>query len=113
MLTGSDYTSRVGTKACALKSSPEEYLANFGKCAGDMNGAFAKAEQFLIQTLMKNPHFKTMDELRYFKYHQSECALLDNLPPTSFAITEHILRAFYATHLQLNCMTGESLNAVD
>jgi len=31
ILTGSDVTSKVGTKAAALKAQPERYLQDFGQ----------------------------------------------------------------------------------
>jgi len=39
----------------------------------------------------------------------SQLIILD-LPPTSHAAKEHILRAFYATHIEINCLNNVSLD---
>ena len=39
-----------------------------------------------------------MDQLRVYIYHHSKGVTLDQLPPTSYAIQQHIRRAYYATY---------------
>ena len=39
-----------------------------------------------------------MDQLRVYIYHHSKGITLDQLPPTSYAIQQHIRRAYYATY---------------
>ena len=39
-----------------------------------------------------------MKALRNFKYHQSNRAFPDELPPTSHSLRAHIMRAFYITN---------------
>ena len=107
-LTGSDCTSKFGTKAAAVKmSSPETYLSEFGTDPDNID--FGVIEKFLVQLLKPGSHFERMDELRYYMYHQSNKTILD-LPPTSRATRAHILRSFYATYLQRNCLTGLELD---
>ena len=48
-LTGSDYTSKVGTKPKALASNPEKYLINFAKGLVDSN---LKTYRFKIQIII-------------------------------------------------------------
>ena len=47
-----------------------------------------------------------MDELRYYKYCKYKNSSFEELPPTSKALTGHLLRAFYATstYFPMNCM---------
>ena len=49
-----------------------------------------------------------MDELRYHLYHHSKASLLD-LPPTSYATAAHMLRAYYVTYLQMDCLNDTHL----
>lgn len=106
MLTGSDYTSKFGTKQAALKARPSEYLQKFGMDTNEevMQIGIAKAEEFLVQVLKLGSECKTMDELRVWVYHNSKTASLNNLPPTSYSTREHIMRSFYATHVYVNCL---------
>ena len=50
-----------------------------------------------------------MDKLRYHVFHHSKKKKKKkktplNLPPTSRATKDHIIRAFYGTYLQLHCL---------
>jgi len=51
-----------------------------------------------------------MDELRYWMYYHSKSITVDNLPPSSHLLRGHILRAFYATHIQIHCLDGQSVD---
>ena len=103
-LTGSDITSKVGTKAAALKADPVSYLKGFGKSPSDSNldALYAKVEEYLGQVMKKGTHCKTMDELRYLVYHQSKGTSLDELPPPNKLFIGggggggHVLRSFYS-----------------
>ena len=53
-----------------------------------------------------------MDELRYYLFLQSKKTILE-LPPTSRATKGQILRAFHGTYLQLHCLNGHSLDALE
>lgn len=105
-LTGSDYTSKFGTKAASLKANPTELLQGFGKDPNspDLRHLMEKAETFLAHVYKRGNHgINKMDDMRYHLYHHSGSTLLD-LPPTSFATNGHILRAFYATYMQISCL---------
>ena len=108
-LSGCDTTSKVGTKAAALKANPTEYLLGFGKSAHPENleSNYMKAEQYLIQVLKNGSPIKCMDKLRYFLYHQSKNITIEDLPPTSYAILGHIKRAYYTCHVMLTCLDGK------
>ena len=45
-----------------------------------------------------------MDDLRYDMYHNSKMVSIDQLPPTSYSLTGHLLRSFLATYKQINCL---------
>ena len=109
-LTGSDSTSKFGTKAGAMKAKPELYLDTFGTDRDDMN--LDKVEEYLVHVIKPGVPFKTMDELRYYLYLQSKKTIA-KLPPTSRATKDHIYRAFYGTYLQLHCLNGPKLDACD
>ena len=67
-LTGSDCTSKLGTKAAVIKMlHPEIYLSEIGTDPDHID--FAEAEIFLVQLLKPGTSFKTIDECRYFIYH--------------------------------------------
>ena len=107
-LTGSDCTSKFGTKAAVTKmSSPDKYLSEFGRDPEDVD--FSQIEAFLVQLLKPGSEFKTMDDLRYYLFHQSSKTIVD-LPPTSRSTNSHILRAFYMTYSYRNCLMGLTLN---
>ncbi|KAG1682452.1 Solute carrier family 22 member 2 [Nymphon striatum] len=109
MLTGCDYTSKVGTKQAALNNHPETYLKGFGTCANvqDMDLVIIRAEEYLVHVFKKGTAFTTMNQLRTHTYHQSKGAYLDKLPPTSYAIKAHIRRAFYGTHQMTTILSSK------
>ena len=54
VLTGCDLTRKVGTKAAALNSEPEQYLESFGEIYEPSLESFKKAEKYLVRVLLKN-----------------------------------------------------------
>ena len=48
-LTGSDMTSKFGTKAASLKCNPTVYLQTFGKIIDDVDDNLVEAEKYLVQ----------------------------------------------------------------
>ena len=105
-LTGCDYTSKVGTKPAALKVNPAPYLKGFGLNANDPNidTLLERSEEYLTQVLKKGTTCKTMDQLRIQIYHSRKGVCLEQLPPTSHAIRNHILRSFYATYQMISLL---------
>ena len=97
-LAGCDITSKFGTKAAALKANPVSYLRGFGRtAAGNDEECLAITERYLVQGRHPGTHdIVTMDHLRCTLYHHRQSAIVLNLPPTSYATTARILRAFYA-----------------
>lgn len=63
-LTGSDVTSKTGTKASALKAQPEKYLQNFGRLLPPSAQSFELAEEYLVKSLKPNTSCKTFDKLQ-------------------------------------------------
>ena len=85
MLTGCDYTSKVGTKPPALKADPVNYLQNFG-CSnlGPTDDEILKAEAYLVEVFKNGTSCTTMNELRDHLYYH---------------LKAHILRAYYGTYV--------------
>ena len=81
-------------------------MLQFGRSQVDIDVCVQKAEEFLVQVLKSGAPYKTMDELRYFRFCTSKQVSFTELPPTSHSIQGHILRAFYAVYMQLNCMNN-------
>lgn len=73
-LTGSDCTSKVGTKHAGMASTPEVFLTNFGIPASEviMEQSIQLAEEYLVQVLKKGSVCKTMDELRIIFTHMGK-----------------------------------------
>ena len=53
-----------------------------------------------------------MDELGYYLYQHGKNTIIE-LPPTSRATRGNILKAFYATHLQLHCLDNPNIVSPD
>lgn len=85
-LTGSDTTSKVGSKAAALKVNPVGYLENFGKELNDTGDSLVEAEKYLVQVFKSGAPYATMDELRYYIYHHGKNISFAELPPTSIKV---------------------------
>ena len=63
------------------------------------------AEKYLVQVLNRGNHgTETLDNLRSKMYHQRMSTIILDLPSTSHPAIGHILRAFSATHIQINCL---------
>ena len=45
-------------------------------------------------------------------YHQRKSTTIFDLPPTGHAAKGYILRAFYATHIQIKCLNNVSLDTL-
>ncbi|CAH1794934.1 unnamed protein product [Owenia fusiformis] len=108
-LTGSDVTSKVGTKPAALKVKPEyiQGLATFGENLSDEN--CSKAEVFLVQVLKSGSKCMTMNKFRNWMYHHSKSAQISSLPPTSHLLTDHIKRAHLATYQVQHVLDEEAV----
>jgi len=70
VLTGYDYTSKIGTKHAAFMTNPEHYLEDFGTKIDE--STIDKAEQYLARVLKKGTKFKKMDQFRNELYHYSK-----------------------------------------
>ena len=109
-LTGSDTCSKIGTKKAAIKANPTDYLKEFGRDLANFQESAFKAEEYLVKVLSLTTSFKTMDELRFYKFHHSKNMKIVDLPPTSFSLKGHLLRAFYATYMTINCLSDPYLD---
>jgi hypothetical protein len=93
VLTGCDVTSKVGSKAAALKAEPEIYLKDFGE-EPITQTVLQQAEKYLVKVTKPNASIDTFDDLRYMMY-TSKNKTLSDLPPTSSTIEGHLLRSHY------------------
>ena len=60
-------TSKVGTKAAALKDSPERFLQNFGEY--DVTDTiFQNAGKYLVNVIRLKTKCETFDDLRCHQY---------------------------------------------
>ena len=89
ILTGCGMTSKVGTKAAALKASAERFLQDFGEYDVTI---FHNAEKYLVNVIYSRQKCETFDDLRYHQYTMKNTTLTD-LPPTSRSIRGHLLRS--------------------
>ena len=113
-LTGCDYTSKVGTKHAALNNvDPTEFFSNFDYTTGCSEAIVASCEGYLIQVIKKNSSCRTMDRLRDYMYHHSKCIALEQLPPTSHAIHQHILRAYYSAYNMMTLLAPHKPTKLD
>ena len=110
ILTGCDITSKVGTKAAALKAHPLKYLSGFAQDIDSVEEDIEMAEQYLVQVFKNGSDLKTMDGLRYSRFHHAKNCAYTDLPPTSFSIKPHIRRAFYGIYLQMHCLNDPTLD---
>ena len=113
-LTGSDYTSKVGTKYAALNANPSEYLNCFDSgpnCTEHFTASCC--EVYLVQVLTRNTTCTTMGQLRNYIYHHSKGVSLDQLPPTSHAIEQHIRRAYYATYQMMTSLHPQNTTVLN
>ena len=62
-ITGSDVTSRIGTKLSALKAQPEQYLSKFGQHLPPTTQSFKLAEEYLVKVLEPWSKCNTLDDL--------------------------------------------------
>lgn len=125
-LTGSDYTSKIGTKKKAMKADPKKYLMQFGQSkifmlqkkiflkriyllknfldTNNLVNNINNAETYLVKVFSPKSNLITFDKLRYEKYCLGNYNTIIDLPPTTQTIKFHILRAFFATYNQIHCL---------
>ena len=63
MLTGSDTTSKIGTKAAAIKCGQIDYLNNF-RLEYSIKSQFENAKKYLVAVSQKNSKSENFEELR-------------------------------------------------
>ena len=103
-LTGSDITSKVGTKKGALKADPTKYLQSFGATERLDDSVAKEAEQYLVKMIDSRCKGKDFNQLRTYLFHHSKSASLQNLPPTSQGLKPHIQRAHFNTYTTMHIL---------
>lgn len=85
MDSGSDYTSKFGTKKAALHSASTAYLEHFGVSSDwdDIEQSLKSAEQYLVQLLRQGSSCKSLYELRLWLYYHAKNIDIDDFPPIS------------------------------
>ena len=111
-LTGSNTCSKIGTKKPPInKDNPTDYLKEFGRDLANFQESAFKAEEYLVKVISLTTSFITMDELRFYRFHHSKNMKIVDLPPTSFSLKGHLLRAyFYATYMTINVLSDPYLD---
>ena len=104
VLTGTDSTSKVGTKFSALKSDLNKYLQNSGSndCT---ERQFQHAEEYLIKVLQKDSASSNFGSQRYEQY-MKKVSLIE-FPPTSNTINGHLERPYYVANTCVNLLNGK------
>jgi len=108
-LTGSDVTSKIGTKSAALKAHPENFLRNFGREENGNETDYALAEKFLVQVLKHGSACNTFDELRYYTHTGTKNTNLLKLPPTTSALRAHLRRAHFVVYTSASVLSTDKL----
>ena len=114
-LTGSDTTSKIGTKKKAFKIAKDEIfqdsLATFGedKLSGDLMRA---AECFLVRcrATADAKSISSFDGLRHFNFHKSQMIDLDSFSCTSTTIQLHIKRSYLQAYKFKHAAIFESIS---
>ena len=79
IISGCDTTSKIGTKAAALKKKPEKHLQLFEEGVDD-DLVFRDAEKYLLELLSTTSSSGSFDELRCYMYTNKR-KHLHELPP--------------------------------
>ena len=101
-------TSRVGTKAAALKAKPESYLQHFGE-EPLSEATIRLTEKYLVKVVDLKSGSETFDELRY-KIYTTKGKSINNLPPTSSSLKGHLLRCHYFANMCLSLLNFRDFN---
>ena len=103
ILTGSDTTSKIGTKGAAIKREQINYLNNCG-LEYSIKSQFENAEKYLVAVLQKNYKSENFDELS---------KSLTEVAPTSSSIEGNLSHYYYVVYNSINVLNvTESLNPV-
>ena len=101
-LTGCDTTSKVGTKASALKQASKcgyKLLYSFGK-EDISDSMMSNAEKFLLKCLSSSDEIHHFDQLRNEIYHKKQNQFnIEKFPPSTSSIEQHIKRAYLQSYL--------------
>ena len=113
-LTGTDITSKVGTKKAALKAEPEKFLKQFAKSPTLSEATINKTELYTIKVLKPQSEARNFTEFRAEIFHHSKSSSLHNLHPTSDGMLPHIKRSLYNAYHMIHCIdiqfeTGNAL----
>ena len=113
-LTGTDITSKVGTKKAALKAEPEKFLKQFAKSPNLSEATINKAELYMIKVLKPQSEAMNFTEFRAEIFHNSKSSSLHILHPTSDGMLPHIKRSLYNAYHMIHCIdiqleTGNAL----
>ena len=103
-LTGSDVTSKVGTKKAALKAEPVKHLQGFGNFSKLNDAVSNEAEKYLVKVLDHGCTANNFNELRKHMFHHTKSSSLQNLPPTSQGLAPHIERAHYNAYTMMHVL---------
>lgn len=99
-LTGSDVTSKIGTKSAALKiTEPQKYLQTFGQETPPHSASMKLAEEYLVKVLKPGSKCKSFNALRLEVMNNATLPNVQDLPCTTASLQGHLKRAFYMVQL--------------
>ena len=105
VLSGSDTTSKIGTKRAALNSNPGRYLCQFGEDDDLTMDALKNTEQYLVKILQPQSCCTSFDQLRFEMYFARKISYL-NLPPSSHSLRGHIQRCHFVVRQGISLLDG-------
>ena len=106
ILTGSDSTSKIGSKKSAINANPELYLQQFGEENKLSVKAAEHAEQYLIKLEQPKSTCVTFNELR-FNMYQSRKTTYIKLPPSSHSLQGHLQHCFFIIRMAMNLLDNQ------
>ncbi len=112
-LNGPGVTSKIGTKASALKAKSEKYLQKFGRLLPLSVHSFELAEEYLVKVLKPNTSCKTFNKLRGEILTQVSTRNLFNLSCTSSSLQGHLNRSFYMVYMSDSALNKDSFTSTN
>ena len=106
ILTGSDSTSKIGSKKSAINANPELYLQRFGEENKLSVEAAEPAEQYLIKVEQPKLTCVTFNELRFDIYRSRKTPCV-KLLPSNHSLQGHLRRCFFIIRMTMNLLDNQ------
>ena len=99
--------SAVGTQLAGFRTKPVHFLSGFGESLLLSDSDLDLAEEYLVHVyngVCSKTNATTCNQLRFEAHIKSTVVALDQLPPTSSVIREHLKRAFFVIRNDVNSL---------